>query len=317
MRVLFWGTPEFALPALEAAAAAGHEIVGVVTRPDRPRGRGRRSSASPVAILAERRGWRVLRPERPRGLEFVAALRRLEADVGLVVAYGRLLPTDALEAPRLGSLNAHASLLPKLRGAAPVAWAIARGHAVTGVTVMRMVAEMDAGPILAQERLRVGADETATELAGRLSRLAARAAARTLERLESGAPVVETPQDDALATWAPKVDRAAARVDWTRSAREVAARMRAMDRTPGAWTLLGDAPVKVFRPTVEERPDGDGAPAAPTPGEILLADPRRGLAVAAGAGVVRVGEVQLPGGRRMAAAAWARGAGPAPGARFR
>ena len=318
MRVLFWGTPEFALPALGAVAEAGHEVVGVVTRPDRPRGRGRRRRRSPMRRLAEARGYPVLAPEVPHGEAFEGAIRGLAPDVSVVVAYGCILRRRILDIPPRGSLNLHASLLPALRGAAPVNWAIARGHAETGVSVMRMVEAMDAGPVLAQEAVRIGARDTAAGLSRELAGLGARLMAGTLGRMEAG-PVVETEQDHAAATFAPKVDREAARVGWGRGGREVANLIRGMDDVPGAWTLLHGTPVKVFSPGfVEERwgvtnvAEAAGHP----PGRIVAADPKRGILVAAGDGPLRIGEVQPPGGRRMESAAWVRGSGPRTGDRF-
>lgn len=312
MRVLFWGTPDFALPTLRALAAGGHEVAGVVTRPDRPRGRGRKVQASPVKHFAQARGWRVLAPESPREPGFVDAIRELAPSVSVVVAYGRILPRRVLGLPALGSVNVHASLLPALRGAAPVAWAIARGHRQTGVTVMRMVEEMDAGPVLARRALPIAPDDTAASLSGRLSEAGARLLAETLERLAAG-PVQEEEQDHAAATYAPKVDRASAHVDWSQDAVAVANLVRAMDDAPGAWTLLHDQPVKVFGATAIV---GD-APADAAPGQVLIADARRGLLVqASGGAMLRIAEVQPPGKRRMAAADWVRGRGVRAGDRF-
>lgn len=318
VRVLFWGTPEFALPALRAVAEAGHAIVGVVTRPGRRRGRGLREQQPPVRRFAEARGYPVLAPEVPRGDAFEAAIRGLAPDVSVVVAYGCILHRRVLDVPPRGSLNLHASLLPALRGAAPVNWAIARGHAETGVTVMRMVEAMDAGPVLAQAAVGVGPRDTAAGLSRALAALGARLVAETLERMEAG-PVEEREQDHAAATFAPRVDRKAARVEWGRGAGEVANLIRGMDDVPGAWTLLRGAPVKLFSPGfVEEKGDvpkvapGDGR----LPGRIVAADPRRGILVATGGGLLRIGEVQPPGRRRMESAAWVRGAGPRPGDRF-
>ncbi len=330
VRVLFWGTPRFALPTLDAVAEAGHEIVGVVTRPDRPRGRGRRTSPSPMRRFAEGRGYRVLAPEAPHGEGFEAAIRGLKPEVSVVVAYGRILKRRILDVPPRGSLNLHASLLPALRGAAPVNWAIARGHAETGVTVMRMVEAMDAGPVLAREAVAIGPRDTAAGLSRELAGLGAGLMAETLGRMEAG-PVVERQQDHTAATYAPRVDRAAARVGWGRGGRELANLIRGMDDVPGAWTLLRGAPVKVFSPGfVAEKGDvrkgrgvGEGSAAMDVreaggcpPGEIVAADPRRGILVAVGDGLLRIGEVQPPGKRRMESAAWVRGAGPRAGDRF-
>ena len=312
MRVLFWGTPDFALPALRAIESAGQEVAAVVTRPDRPRGRGRKQAPSPVRRHAELRGHRVLTPERPRDGAFVELVREIAPDVSAVVAYGHILSRELLEAPRLGSLNVHASLLPALRGAAPVNWAVARGHTVTGVTVMRMVEAMDAGPVLARAEIPIGETDTASLLSPRLAELGAALLAETLSRLEEEGPVEEVEQDHATATYAPKVDRATARVDWTEDARAVACLIRGMDAVPGAWSVLKGQPVKLFAPEVVE---GE-AEGEPVPGRIVSVGPREGLVVAAGGGWVRIGEVQPAGKRRMEAAAWIRGRGPAVGDRF-
>lgn len=311
MRVLFWGTPEFALPALRAIEDGGHEVAGVVTRPDRPRGRGRKPAPSPVRRYAESRGHRVLTPERPRDGAFVDLVREVAPDISAVVAYGHILTRELLEAPRLGSVNVHASLLPALRGAAPVNWAVARGHTHTGVTVMRMVEAMDAGPVLARSELPIGENDTAALLTPRLAELGAALLADTLARLAAG-PVEEVEQDHAAATYAPKVSRATARIDWTRDAREVACLIRGMDAVPGAWSVLRGQPVKLFAPETVEGDSGRGF----DPGHVVSADPRGGLVVAGGAGAVRIGEVQPAGRRRMEAAAWILGRGPRAGDRF-
>ena len=313
MRVLFWGTPEFALPSLRAIRRSGHEIAAVVTRPDRPRGRGRRSASSPVRRFAEERGYRVLTPERPRDPSFVETVRAIGPGVSTVVAYGHILPRPLLDAPLLGSLNVHASLLPALRGAAPINRAIARGHTVTGVTVMRMVEAMDAGPVLAREAVRIGDTDTAALMSRRLAEVGAGLLAATLARLEAG-PVAEVEQDHAAATFAPKVDRAAARIDWTREPRAVACLIRGMDDVPGAWSVLKGRPVKLFEPEVVG--GAAGACRDIDPGRILTADPRAGLVVAAGTAAVRIGAVQPAGKRRMPAAAWVAGRAAGPGDRF-
>lgn len=304
MRILFWGTPRFALPSLAALEPAGHEVVGVVTRPDRRRGRGRLTGPSPVKELAQRRGYPVLAPETPQAERFQEAARQARPDVSVVVAYGRILSRRLLDLPRLGSLNVHASLLPALRGAAPVNWAVARGHDETGATVMRMVEKMDAGPVLAQARLPIGPEDTASTVANRLSEMAAPLLLETLAELEAGR-AREVEQDHRAATYAPKVDRATARIDWTRDARSVANLIRGMDASPGAWTLLAGQPIKLFRPVAL---DG-GSPGAATtePGRVLLTGDTPGLVVATGVGAVRIGEVQPPGKRRMASSAWLRG----------
>ena len=310
MRVLFWGTPGFAVPSLRALAEEGHDVVGVVTQPDRPAGRGRQLKGSAVKQVAlEEGGYPVLTPDRPRGEAFLASLRELVPDLSVMVAYGHILSRDVLDVPKGGSLNVHASLLPALRGAAPINWAIVRGHEITGVTVMRMVEDMDAGPILFQTEEPIGPTETAAELTMRLSETGAEALVETLALLQMGS-LEEVEQDEALAMYAPKIDRAIARVDWANDATAVANHVRGMDEVPGAWSLHRGRPVKLFRPTL--RPDR----AVGESGRVVTADPEAGLLVASGEGAVGIGEVQPPGGRRMSSADWIRGRGVTVDDRF-
>ena len=328
MRILFWGTPDFAVPSLRALDDEGFEIVGVVTRPDRPAGRGRRLTASAIKALALEQGFDVFTPERPRSDDFLQAIRALEPDVSVVVAYGHVLRPEVLEIPRLGSINVHASLLPALRGAAPINWAIARGHGETGVTIMRMVEAMDAGAILYQLREPILADETASELTLRLSELGAEAIVESLALLSAG-QATEVEQDHEAATYAPKVDRATACVDWSRTAADVALHIRGMDAVPGAWSMLKGTPVKLFRPTVVVEaaepagapgPAGNGGPPqsgeSPAPGTVLRTEPDEGVLVATADGSVLLSEVQPPGRRRMSATDWINGRGVEPGQRF-
>ncbi len=308
MRVLFWGTPEFALPALRALAEEGHYVVGAVTQPDRPAGRGRSLAMSPIKREALDEGIPVLQPERARGEEFLAQVRALEPEISVVVAYGQILRPEILAIPAHGSVNIHASLLPELRGAAPVHWAILRGYDTTGVTLMRMEEGLDSGPILFQVPEPVRADESMTELAIRLSEIGAEALIDTLAILESGR-LSEQPQDASRATYAPKVDREMARLDWSLPGVEVARWIRGLDAVPGAWSTSRGQPVKLFRPRVELR---EGAP-----GEVLEVEEEVGILVAAGGGgAVRVRQVQPAGRRRMEAGEWIRGRGVRVGDRF-
>ncbi len=311
MRILFWGTPEFAVPSLRALDDEGYEIVAVVTQPDRPAGRGRHLRPSPVKEVAAAMGVPVLTPERPRGDEFLERIRALAPELSVVVAYGHILRREVLDVPSLGSINVHASLLPELRGAAPINWAIARGHAETGVTIMRMVEEMDAGPVLHSIREPILPGETASELTIRLSELGAEALLEALAIMEGG-KLVEEEQDHERATFAPKVDRDVARIAWKRPARELEWHVRAMDAVPGAWTELDGVPVKLFRPAPRDPPDGAGGP----PGTVLAADAEGGLVVATGEGTLALDEVQPPGKRRMTARAWIAGRGIRVGQRF-
>ncbi len=275
--------------------------MGVVTQPDRPSGRGRKLRPSPVRVVAEEEGYLVFTPDRPRGGEFVEQLRALKPDISVVVAYGHILAPEILAVPAGGSINVHASLLPKLRGAAPVHWAILSGLEVTGVTIMRMVMEMDAGPMIFQARERVGRSETATELGTRLSEVGAEALVEALVLLEEGA-AVEEEQDHSQATFAPKVNREMARVDWSRPAVELGCHLRGLDSVPGAWSILGGEAVKLFRPEPEPR-FSHGEP----PGWVLQATSDGGLLVACGSGALRVLEVQSPGKQRMAVGPWLQG----------
>jgi methionyl-tRNA formyltransferase len=309
MRVLFWGTPEFGLPTLEAIMRAGHRVVGVITNPDRPRGRGRRLHPSPVKEAALEAGLRILQPERPRGEEFLGELAALSPEVSVVAAYGHILVDEVLALPTHGSVNVHGSLLPELRGAAPINWAIINGHDRSGVTIMRMVRELDAGAILCQESIEIGPEMTAGELYDRASIVGAELIVDTLAAMLDGT-LVERQQDHEQATYAPKLSRADARVAWERDAVGVARWVRGCDPWPGAWSELEGAPVQLFHPSVEE---GSGAGPA---GTILEADPRSGLRVAARGGSVRVAEVKPAGKRRMKAAEWVQGRGPRAGGRF-
>jgi len=299
MRVLFWGTPAFGLPTLEAMRAGGHEIVAVVTNPDRPSGRGRRMAASPVKRWAVEAGVTVLQPERPRGTAFLGALEEIAPDISVVAAYGQILGDEVLGLPPYGSINVHASLLPTLRGAAPINWAIIRGYAESGVTIMRMVLALDAGPMLEQVSCPIGPETTAGALFETLAHLGGTALVRCLEDVAAGR-AVETDQDDDAATYAPKLDRQTARLDWSLGANDVSCWIRGCDPWPGAWTMLEGDPIQCFAPLVEEG-------SATRPGTILDADPRAGLRVATGDGAVRIRQVKPAGRRRMDAGEWIRG----------
>src|SRR5262245_17862133 len=309
MRVLFWGTPEFAAPPLRALIGEGFEVVGVVTQPDRPVGRSRSKLESPpVKLVALEESIPVFQPERPRVEEFIGQLRALAPDLSVVVAYGHILTTEVIDAPRLGTINIHASLLPSLRGAAPIQAAIREGHAETGVTIMRMVKALDAGPSILQVRTPVPQDETYGELQLRLAELGALALVEALALISLGS-AIETPQDDSLATYAPKVDRTVTRVDWTANAADVARTIRAYDPRPGAFAAANSGEVKLFGARVAAA-DG-GAP----PGEVLGVD-AGGMTVACGAGAVQIAAVHPSGKRRISPAEWARGRGIGPGERL-
>jgi methionyl-tRNA formyltransferase len=304
MRVLFWGTPEFAAPALRALVGEGFDVCAVVTRPDMPAGRDRALSAPQIKQIALEESLPVFQPTSPREPDFRGLLEAVAPDLSVVVAYGHILPQSIIDLPRLGTLNIHASLLPALRGAAPIQAAIREGLTETGVTIMRMVKALDAGPIVLQSRTPIADDETYGELRGRLSELGALALIEALTLIEIGR-ATERPQDDALATYARKVDRETTRIDWTLDAREVANAIRAYDPRPGAWATHAGVDVKLF-----------GARhmfgVAGRPGEVLQAD-AEGLVITCGSGAIRVCDVQPSGKRRMQAAEWHRGRGIAIG----
>ncbi|HSJ23790.1 MAG TPA: methionyl-tRNA formyltransferase [Longimicrobiales bacterium] len=314
MRVLFWGTPDFAVPTLRALLGEGHDVVGVVTQPDRPAGRGRALRPSAVKQVAVDEGLPVLQPERARGDEFLAAMRDLDPEMSVVVAYGQILRREVLDVPAEGSINVHASLLPALRGAAPINWAIRLGHQRTGVTIMRMVEAMDAGPILHQVEEPIAPTETASDLWTRLSELGAAALIEALALYEGGA-TDERPQDEAMATYAPKLTRDLVRVDWTDNAIGVDRHIRAMDAIPGAWTHHGRDELKVFRPLPEPDLLHDAEPG--TVLHVSGSDTAEGMRVACGAGAILIREVKPAGRRRMTTADWVRGRGIEAGDRLR
>lgn len=309
MRVLFWGTPDFATPALRALLGEGFDVAAVVTQPDRPVGRHRsRVQAPPVKLVALEESLPILQPEKPRGEEFVAHLRRLAPDISVVVAYGHILPRDVIELPERGTLNIHASLLPTLRGAAPIQAAIREGIDATGVSIMRMVQRLDAGPVIQQLGTTVAEDETYGELALRLSELGAAALIESLALMELG-KASETPQDESLATYAPKITRDLTRVDWSRDARSVGRTIRAYDPRPGAFTTLHGQDLKLFGARMAPSTERHAA------GEVIGLD-GDALVVACGEAAVRVVQVQPAGKKRISGAEWSRGRGVAVGDRF-
>ncbi len=287
------GTPDFALPALRALAGA-HDVACVYTRAPRPAGRGQALRPSPVQAAAEALGLPVRTPATFRDPAAVAGLAALQADVAVVVAYGLILPQAALDAPRSGCLNIHASLLPRWRGAAPIQRAVLAGDAQTGIAIMRIEAGLDTGPVLLSEATPIGPADTAGDLHDRLSGIGARLVLAALERLETLAPV---PQAAEGVTHAAKIDKAEARIDWTLPAAEVDRRIRGLSPFPGAWAMAGGERVKLLRSRVVA---GQGAP-----GQVL-----ERLVVACGTGAVEVLEAQREGRRPQAAADLVKGFAP-------
>ena len=284
------GSPDFAVPSLEAVAQA-HELVAVVTQPDRPRGRGRSVAAPAVKIAARSLDVEILQPERIRGRAMRERLMRYRPDLIVVVAFGQILSPRLLEDPPLGCINVHGSLLPAYRGPAPIQWAVLRGESRSGVTTMRMAPGVDTGPMLLSRAVALRPDETAGSLQERLAPLGAELLLETLDGLRQGA-LVAVPQDDRLASQAPLLRKEDGWVDFARPAREVDCWIRGMDPWPGAFCALGDERIKLFRSRVVT----DGG----APGEVLACDDR-GLLVACGEGAVWIAELQRPGRRRLAA----------------
>jgi methionyl-tRNA formyltransferase len=312
VKIIFWGTPEFALPSLRALTGEDHEVVAVVTQPDRPAGRGRVLRASPVKVLALDEVIPVLQPEKARGPEFMAQLAAFGADLSVVVAFGQILKPEVLAVPRMGSINVHASLLPELRGAAPINWSIIRGHTETGVTIMRMVDKLDAGPMLFQVREPIGDEETAMDLTERLSEIGAEALVEALALLDEGV-LPDTEQDDSCATFAPRLLRADAHIDWSLPAIDVGRMIRGLDSVPGAWSTLRADELKLYRPAPVDRAH-DAEPG--TVLDVRPADPTTGFLVACGSGAVWIREVKPAGRRRMTSAEWLRGRSIEIGARL-
>ena len=291
MRIVFMGTPEFSVPALDALVARGHEIAAVYTQPPRPAGRGQKERPSPVHARAAELGIDVRHPKSLRDAEAQAEFAALGADVAVVVAYGLILPQPILDAPRLGCLNIHASLLPRWRGAAPIHRAILAGDAETGVCIMQMEAGLDTGPVLLREATPIGASETTADLHDRLAAIGAGLIVAALGRLADLKP---EPQPEDGITYAAKIDKAEAIIDWARPAPEVDRQIRGLSPFPGAWTTLGGKRLKLLRSTLAA---GEGQP-----GEVL-----EGLVIACSTGAVEVTEAQIEGRGRQGANAFLNG----------
>lgn len=300
MRIVFMGTPDFAVPSLRSLLRHGYEVVGVICQPDRPKGRGHKLMACPVKEAAVAAGIPVFQPERIKRPEGVAMLRGLMPDLCVTAAFGQLLSQEILDIPPLGTVNVHSSLLPKHRGSAPINWSIMKGDAETGVTTMFTDKGMDTGDILLCERTPIGPRETAGELSERLAELGAELLIRTLKALEAG-ELIRTPQDAAAATYEPKLDKEAGRINWSRSIREIDCLVRGVTPWPGAFTTVAGETMKVFE---LRRCNGESGE---EPGTVLAADAKAGLVVACGDGMAELTQIQMPGAKRMAACDYLRG----------
>ncbi len=299
MRLIFFGTPEFAVPSLEAVVSAGHQVLAVITQPDRPAGRGRVPTPPPIRTAAMRLGLPVHQPEQIRRPEFVDWLRGLAPEVMVVVGYGKIIPQSIIDIPRHGIVNVHASLLPKYRGAAPIEWAIAHGETHTGVTTMRIDAGLDTGDILLQRATPIQEEETAVELRARLAVMGAELLVETLGGLEAGV-IVPRPQDHSQATLAPMLRKEDGRIDWNWTATQIANRVRAFVPWPGAYSWLRGKLLHIWR----ARPSG--AAGVGPPG-ALLAGKERLWVTCGGDSTLEILELQLEGRRRLSAAEFLRG----------
>lgn len=300
MKIAFFGTPDFAVPSLRALVGEGFDVALVVTRPDKPRGRTRSTMVPPaIKRVALEEELQVLQPARPSDPEFLAQFKEIALDIGVVVAYGHILRPELLQIPQHGFVNVHASLLPALRGAAPIQHAILRGLTETGVSIMRLEEGLDSGPVLRRALTPIAEDETFGELSVRMAELGALALVEALGLIQMGEAEFET-QDDSQATMAPKITRDTAHIDWSGKADSIARLVRAMDPYPGAWTQLDGVPIKLFGPIGADRPPSDAPP-----GEVI--ETRPAFVVATGQGALQFLDVQPAGKRRMAAADWLRG----------
>ena len=300
MKILFMGTPEFAVPSLNALLEAGHTVCGVFTQPDKPKNRGMKLLPSPVKVCALSHEIPVFQPAKMRDGEALGYLRELDPELIVVAAYGKILPSEILDYPVKGCINVHSSLLPKYRGAAPINWAILNGEAVTGVTIMHMVPALDAGDIIAQASTPIGADETAPTLTARLAELGAELLVSTVEAIGAGT-AARTPQDEADSTYAPMLSRELSPMDWSKPARTLHDQVRGLLPWPAAVAEFGGIRCKVFSTDIPLQTT-DAAP-----GTILEAG-KRGIDIACGGGtVLHIDELQADGGKRMKAADYLRG----------
>ena len=311
MRVVFFGTPAFAVPTLDALLASRHTVVAAVTRPDRPRGRGQKTSDAPVKARGAAANLPVLQPAVLNDPDFMSVLTTLDADIGVVAAYGKILTEAVLSTPRLGLVNVHASLLPRYRGAAPIHRAIIAGEHETGVTIMRVVKALDAGPMLATVRRPIGPDDTSADVERELAQLGATLLVSTLDRLLAGS-VQDVPQDEAEATYAPRLTKADGLIDWSASANRIHNLIRGLQPWPHAYTFLHARRLILLRSSIH---DGPAAAGGSAPGTIVAAS-GDDLQIACGNGFVRILSLQAEGTRPMAVRDFLAGHRLAPGSRF-
>ena len=302
MKIIFMGTPDFAVAALDALCRDGREVILAVTQPDRQKGRGRKVIQTPVKVCAEKWGVPVFQPARIREAGAIEQIRSLEPDLIVVAAFGQILPQELLDIPRLGCINIHASLLPRLRGAAPIQWSVINGDTESGITLMQMDAGLDTGDILFQESVPIGPQETGESLYDRLAQLGGEMIVKYLPAIEAG-DIHPVPQQDSLSTYAPMLKKEMGEIDWTMPAGQIEQRMRGMLPWPGAYTTLGGHILKIWRARVQTDVQ---VPAGTSPGTVLYTD-KKTICVAAGQGALELLEVQAEGKKRMETDAFLRG----------
>lgn len=297
MKVVFMGTPDFAVPTLEALIDK-HEVTAVISQPDKPKGRGKKLQPTPVKQAAEAHGIPVYQPKKIKDEEFIKTLAGIEADVFVVVAYGQILPQTVLDMPKYGCVNVHGSLLPKYRGAAPIQWSIINGETVTGVTIMYMEKGLDTGAMILKREIPIEPTDTFGTLHDKMAPVGAQALIEALEMLENGTANPEK-QDDALSSYVSVIDKSLGNIDWSMDAKSITDLVRGLDPVPGAYSYLNGEPIKIW---AAETADYTG-----NAGEVVFTDKKKGFAVAAGSGAVFVKQMQAKGGKRMASADYMRG----------
>jgi len=308
-KIVFMGTPEFAVPSLKALMKGADQVVAVVTQPDRPKGRGRKLSPSPIKVLAEKAGIYMLQPEKARSEEFLSQVRDLAPDLLVVAAYGQILSQGLLNIPRIMPINVHGSLLPAYRGAAPIQWAIIQGDTETGITIMEMDAGMDTGPVLLQKALTIESEETFGQLYERMARLGAGLLVQAVDEIREGT-LRPRPQPDEGVSYAPPIKPEVARLDWSQNASRISCIVRALDPRPGAYTFWNSHRLRLYMPFVIDLHNANMEP-----GTVRRVGDD-GLVIATGKGCLGIRELQWPGKRRMSCAEFLRGRPIPVGARF-
>ena len=307
MKVVFMGTPDFAVPTLNALIE-NHEVMAVISQPDKPKGRGKHLQPTPVKMAAEAANIPVYQPEKIKAPDFIEKLKTIEADVFVVVAYGQILPQAVLEMPKYGCINVHGSLLPKYRGAAPIQWSIIDGEEMTGVTIMYMEKGLDTGDMLLKKEIPIEPDETYGTLHDKMAPIGAQALIEVLDMLEKGTVKPEK-QNDALSSYVSVINKSLGLIDWSKNAQTIVNLVRGLDPVPGAYGFFNGEMMKIWSAEVLDGYDGD-------PGTVVYTDKKKGFAVAAGDKAVLVKQVQAKGGKRMNSADYMRGHAVNVGDRF-